>query len=128
MTDEIRINMVVNRYEHPDLHALLCAAPPKVRASLLRQHADFGLWAKANGGKFGAVATVQTSQISNDVRQTLAPVVPTIAVPVPVPAPAPTSTSTSTSTPYPAPAVTVSAASDVLDTSVLKGFDLGDLD
>ena len=47
--ENLRINMVVNRFEHPHLFAFLNANPPKIRASLLRQFADFGMWIKNNG-------------------------------------------------------------------------------
>ncbi len=47
----IRINMVINCDEHPDLYELLSNRSAKVRASIIRNYAEFGLWTKRSGDR-----------------------------------------------------------------------------
>lgn len=42
----IRINMVINKDEHPELYDLLVKKPAKVRASIIRNYVEFALWKK----------------------------------------------------------------------------------
>lgn len=134
----IRINMVVTPDEHPELHALLESRAPKARASVLRQHAEFGLWVKQQKAGFAVApeATAQPAQASPKteiIRPAPVATEPAPAVQSVAPAPA------AASTPAPAPVVAeqlppVGTAEhqgntgDVLDTTVLAGVDLGDLD
>lgn len=134
----IRINMVVTPDEHPELHALLESRAPKARASVLRQHAEFGLWVKQQKAGF-AVAPEAAAQP--------APATPKTEISRPAPVATATAPAVQPVAPAPAPIATPAPApvaaeqlpparstehqgntGDVLDTTVLVGVDLGDLD
>ena len=159
MNDEnVRINMVINRYENPLLFAMLTENPMKVRASLMRQAAEFGVWARASGLKLTATGTphitkehlqvepkgIQALEVNADpasnksaseVRlntthslrkkgNTAHLVQPQRTAQA---AAAPLSTA-SNYAPVRAEVNESLSSDDVLDTSVLSNFDLGDLD
>jgi hypothetical protein len=56
MNTPIRINMVVTQEEHPVLYSSLAKLAPKARASVLRQHAEFGMWIKKQQTETNAVS------------------------------------------------------------------------
>lgn len=134
----IRINMVVTPDEHPELHALLESRAPKARASVLRQHAEFGLWVKQQKAGF---------TVAREAAAQPAPASPKTETFRPAPVAAATAPAVRSAAPSPAPIATPAPASvvaeqlpptgsaehqgntgDVLDTTVLVGVDLGDLD
>lgn len=110
----IRINMVVNADEHPDLYELLATRMPKARASVLRQHAAFGLWAKSR--EAGIVGGTQALGVIAPPPHPAKPAAPPVAA-------APVSDA-----PQSSQHEGQGDGHPVLDTSVLAGVDLGGLD
>ena len=159
MADEnLRVNMVINRFEHPQLYALLSENPMKARASLLRQAADFGVWARASGLKLtplntpmGTPTSIQAELDDTGAAEVMVDNKPSKPVSgvrsddphslqkkgkssdIVQPKGAShtlTATTVRAQTNEPERTVTgvASHAEDVLDTSVLSNFDLGELD
>lgn len=159
MNDEnVRINMVINRYENPLLFAMLTENPVKVRASLLRQAADFGVWARASGLKLTATGgpniTNELTQVEPEGMQALEVNADTaskksasevrlntthslrkkgntahvVQSQRTAQAAAAPLSTASNYTPVRAEVNESSSSDDVLDTSVLSNFDLRDLD
>ena len=118
--DEIRINMVVNRFEHPELFALLAANPSKVRASLLRQFGEFGLWIKKSGNNFNA-----PNHLAKEMNE---PISQPIERAKPKEAPLLQNHISQKASKEPPVDRNVSPTLDVLDTSVLSDYDLAGLD
>ena len=112
----IRINMVISIDEHPELHALLAERAPKARASVLRQHAEFGLWAKSRGGVIPA--TISDPAVTEKPKPAAANQTPPQLTNHANP-PAPIAHATPPAN---------KGEQSVLDTSVLAGVDLGGLD
>ena len=115
--DEIRINMVINKHEFPALFSVLEKTPSKVRASILRKYSDFGLWAQTNL-KDLAVSNHQVSKLNENHSMTVSASLIGTSTSLPI-VKSPASVKT---------ADKFDSSVDVLDTSVLDGVDLGELD
>lgn len=118
--------MVVTADEHPDLYALLISKPPKTRASILRSHAEFGIWIKRQGAAIPSVA-VPAPGIPSEAT----PAAPMQAANLPTSAKSSTAaikTVSMANSPDAEPLTGSPEGSMVLDPSMLAGVNFGDLD